>query len=60
MHLLRQNTRPSSYFFGLRLEYWGYALFVFGVLDAYLSWNSLTRDWLAAVTRNLCYTIFVS
>jgi len=38
-----------SYFFGLRLEYWGYGLFAFGVLDAYLSWNSLARDWLAVV-----------
>ncbi|MFZ0495929.1 MAG: hypothetical protein WBD78_00060 [Methylocella sp.] len=38
-----------SYFFGLRLEYWGYGLFAFGVLDAYLSWNSLAHDWLAAV-----------
>ena len=38
-----------SYFFGLRLEYWGYGLLAFGILDAYLSWNSLTRDWLAVV-----------
>ena len=38
-----------SYFFGLRLEYWGYGLFAFGILDAYLSWDSLARDWLAVV-----------
>ena len=31
------------------MEYWGYGLIAFGVLDAYFSWNSLTRDWLAAV-----------
>ncbi len=31
------------------MEYWGYGLFAFGMLDAYLSWNSLARDWLAVV-----------
>jgi hypothetical protein len=38
-----------SYFFGLPLEYWGYGLFAFGVLNAYLNWSSLVRDWLAVV-----------
>jgi hypothetical protein len=47
----RTLDRPGrrSYFFGLRLEYWGYGLLAFGVLDAYLSWSSLARDWLAVV-----------
>jgi hypothetical protein len=40
--------KPST-FFGLRLEYWGHGLFAFGLLDAYLNWNSLARDWLAVV-----------
>jgi hypothetical protein len=40
--------KPST-FFGLRLEYWGYGLFAYALLDAYLNWNSLTRDWLAIV-----------
>jgi hypothetical protein len=38
-----------SNFFGLRLDYWGYGLCAFGLLDAYLNWNSLARDWLAVV-----------
>jgi hypothetical protein len=47
----RTLDRPGkpSYFFGLRLEYWGYGLLAFGLLDAYLSWNSFAHDWLAAV-----------
>jgi hypothetical protein len=35
-----------STFFGLRLEYWGYGVLVFALLDAYLSWDNLARDWL--------------
>ncbi len=38
-----------SYFFGLRLDYWGYGLIAFGLLDAYLNWGSLARNWVAAV-----------
>lgn len=38
-----------SYFFGLRLEHWGYGLFAFGLLNAFLNWSSLARDWLAIV-----------
>jgi hypothetical protein len=37
--------KPST-FLGLRLEYWGYGLFTFALLEAYLSWESLARDWL--------------
>ena len=37
--------KPSN-FFGLRLEYWGYGLFAFALLDAYLNRNNLARDWL--------------
>jgi hypothetical protein len=40
--------KPSTLFW-IPMEYWGYGLFAFGVLDAYFSWNSLARDWLAAV-----------
>ena len=39
----------SSYFFGLRLEYWGYGLIAFGLLNVYLNWPSVSRDWLAVV-----------
>ena len=47
----RTLDRPGkrSNFFGLRLDYWGYGLLVLGLLDAYLNWNSLARDWLAVV-----------
>ncbi len=29
-----------SYFFGLKLDYWGYGLIAFGLLYAFLNWNS--------------------
>ncbi len=45
--ILHHPGKPSN-FFGLRLDYWGYGLLAFGVLDAILSWHSLARDWLAA------------
>ncbi|MFZ3328741.1 MAG: hypothetical protein WA231_23930 [Methylocella sp.] len=38
-----------SYFFGLRLDFWGYGLIAFGLLDAYLNWGNLGRHWVAAV-----------
>jgi hypothetical protein len=39
------HPRKLSTFFGLRLEYWGYGVFAFAFLDAYLNWNDLARDW---------------
>ncbi|MGH6867957.1 MAG: hypothetical protein ACREDA_03575 [Methylocella sp.] len=38
-----------SYFFGLRLDYWGYGLIAYALLDAYLNWHSIAHDWLARV-----------
>jgi hypothetical protein len=38
-----------SNFFGLRLDYWGYGLIAIGLLDAYLNWGKIARDWIATV-----------
>jgi len=38
-----------STFFGLRLDYWGYGLFAFALLDAFMNWNLLAHDWLGIV-----------
>ncbi len=38
-----------SYFFGLKLDYWGYGLIAFGLLYAFLNWSNLARNWVAAV-----------
>jgi hypothetical protein len=47
----RQFDKPKkhSVLLGIPMEYWGYGLIVLGVLDAFFAWNSITRDWLAAV-----------
>jgi hypothetical protein len=38
----------KSMFFGLPLEYWGYGLLAFGLLDIYLNWSRFSGDFLAA------------
>jgi hypothetical protein len=47
----RRLDKPEkrSTLFWIPMEYWGYGLIFLGVLDAYVSWNSIARDWLAAV-----------
>jgi hypothetical protein len=43
--------RPEkrSTLLGIPMEYWGYGLIGLGILDAYVSWDNITRDWIAAV-----------
>ena len=31
------------------MEYWGYGIIGLAVLDAYVSWDKIARDWLAVV-----------
>ena len=38
-----------STLFWIPTEYWGYGLIALGVLDAYVSWDKIARDWLAVV-----------
>jgi hypothetical protein len=35
----------KSMFFGLPLEYWGYGLFAFGVIDMFLNWGKFSGDF---------------
>ncbi|HUI21484.1 MAG TPA: hypothetical protein VLZ74_10645 [Methylocella sp.] len=47
----RKYDKPKKHsaLFGLPMEYWGYGLIVLGVLDIYVSWNSIARDWFTSV-----------
>lgn len=45
---LDKPEKPSS-LFGIRMEYWGYGIIGLAILDAYVSWGKIARDWLAVV-----------
>jgi hypothetical protein len=40
--------KPSTLFW-IPMEYWGYGLIGLGALSAYVEWNKIASDWLAAV-----------
>jgi hypothetical protein len=40
--------KPSMLFW-IPMEYWGYGLIGLGALSAYVTWDKIASDWLAAV-----------
>ena len=40
--------KPSTLFW-IPMEYWGYGLIGLGALSAYVEWDKIASDWLAAV-----------
>jgi hypothetical protein len=43
------KPEKRSTLFWIPMEYWGYGLIGLGALSAYVEWDKLARDWLAAV-----------
>ncbi|MCI0467950.1 MAG: hypothetical protein L0Y57_13255 [Beijerinckiaceae bacterium] len=43
------TPEKRSKLFGVPMEYWGYGLIGFALLDAYLNWEKVAREWTASV-----------